>query len=155
VVSLTLVNSLHHWLVIKWLSSMFDVNTSIRMLEFALWLGCVGVQDPWLRRQKSRLWSDVTWLCWYACLFQMDDCDRTMSCHMWSFSLLVAMTITWFHYDPLWQMATSIPGSIYMIILWMVASTPWFMYHLTKFSVMYMYLYFLTGFPTIDYGSSH
>ena len=39
VVYLALVNGSHHWLVIKWLLSMFDFNTFIRMLEFVLWSG--------------------------------------------------------------------------------------------------------------------
>lgn len=61
VVSLTLVNSLHHWLVIKWLSSMFDINTSIRMLESILWSDHVGAQDPGLRLQKFQVakWCDM------------------------------------------------------------------------------------------------
>ena len=69
VVSLALVNSFHHWLVIKWLSSMFDINTYILMLESVLWSGCVGAQDLGLRSQNSRFRSGVTWLWWYACLF--------------------------------------------------------------------------------------
>jgi len=62
VVSLALVNSSHHRLVIKKISSMFDINTSIHMLEFVLLSGRVGAQDPWLRLQKSRFQGGVTWL---------------------------------------------------------------------------------------------
>ena len=67
---------------------MFNVNTSTHMLGFVLWSGRVGAQGSGLRLKKSRLWSDVTRLWWYTCLFQMDGCDHTMSYHMWSFSLL-------------------------------------------------------------------
>jgi len=34
---------------------MFDFTKSIHMLEFVLWLGCVGAEDLGLRSQKSRL----------------------------------------------------------------------------------------------------
>ena len=60
VVYIVLVNSLRHWLVIKKFSSMFDVNTSIHMLEFVLLSSRVGAQDPGLRFKKSRLQGDVT-----------------------------------------------------------------------------------------------
>jgi len=36
VVSLMLINSLHHWLVIKRFSTMLDFGTFIRMLEIVL-----------------------------------------------------------------------------------------------------------------------
>ena len=39
VVSLALVNGSHHWPVIEWLYSMFDINTFIHMLGFVLWSG--------------------------------------------------------------------------------------------------------------------
>ena len=88
VVSLALVNILHHWLVIKQLSSMFDVNRSIHMLRSVVWLGHVGAQDP--DSDHIGLGCKVVWhgLWWYACIFQMVGCDQTMSYHMWSFSLL-------------------------------------------------------------------
>ena len=54
-------------------------------------------------KKKSRLRSDVTWLCWYACIFQMDGCDHTMSYHMWSFSLLDGCNHTLFS---LWSSLT-------------------------------------------------
>lgn len=88
VVPLVLVNSSHQWPVIKWLSSMFDLNTSIHMLEFVLWSGRVGTQDPGFILRKSRLQGDVIWSYQYTRLSQMDDYDHTMSCCMWSFSLL-------------------------------------------------------------------
>lgn len=90
VVSLTLVNGPHNWPVIKRLSNMFNFNTSIHMLEFLLWLGHVGAQEPGLKLQKSRLQGDVTWWCWYTFLSHMDGWNHTMSCYMWSFSLLDA-----------------------------------------------------------------
>ena len=61
VVSLAIVNSSHHWLVIKRLSSMFDVNTSIHILGSILWSGHVWAQDLGLRLQKVQVakWCDM------------------------------------------------------------------------------------------------
>ena len=68
--------------------------------------------------------------------------------HYW-----MASTIPWFWYHPLYQMVTPIPRSMDMIILWMDASILWFMYHLTEFSVIYMHLCLLAGFPKTNSGS--
>lgn len=53
VVSLMLVNCLHHWSVIKQFSSMLDLSTSIHILEIVLW--SVGIQDPIITLHKFGL----------------------------------------------------------------------------------------------------
>jgi len=103
VVSLGLVSSSHHWLVIKRLSSMFDVNTSIHMLWYVLWLGRVG-ECKNLDSDDKSLACKVVWhgyddmhvsLRWLVVIRPwVIICDPS--------HYLMAATIPWFHYDPLW-----------------------------------------------------
>jgi len=151
VVSLMLVNSLHHWLGIKRLSNILDINTSIIMLGCVSWSGHVGVKNHGVGSQNSRLWSDMTWLWWYACLLQMVGCNHNSSYHMWSFSLfdgcdptfvsiwsslMDGCTHTWIHLHD-----NYLDGFTNATI------------HVSfdrDLSLMYMYLYMLVGFLRVD-----
>ena len=155
-VSLALVNGSHHWPVIKRLSSVFNFDTYIHMLEFVLWLGRVGALDPGLRLQKSWLRGDVTWSCLYTCLFQMDGCDHTMSL-LYVILLIIGWLQPYLGLDMILLTGWLSPylGSIYMILFWSPVSIPRFMYLLLEISVMYMYLYFLAGFLMTISDSMH
>jgi len=78
VVSLLSIKVTHHWLVIKWFSSMLDFNTFICLLEFKHSSGQDGAQDPescllWLKLHGVLFYS---WL--YTYFYYIDGCDHTM-----------------------------------------------------------------------------
>ena len=151
VISLALVNSLHHWLVIKWLSSMFDVSTSIHMLESVLLSGRVGPQDPGLGSQKVQVvkWCDMVMM---ICMCLSDDWLQPDH----ELSYVILLIIGWLR-----------PYNGFIMILF----DGWLCTYLDPFTwtfsgwlcpchdscliwqrsqFMYMYLYFLAGFPTAD-----
>ena len=129
VVSLALVNGSHHWLVIKWFSSMFDFNTSIHMLEFVLWSGGVGAQDPGLQSQKSRL-------------------QRVMS-HSWLYTWFLrrmAAPMPWIYF--IWSL--HLDGYVHVedpfkwsSSWWIAAPIPWIRVFSLEISVMYMFLFLI------------
>lgn len=96
-VSLMHVNSLHHWLIIRWFSIMFNFNTSIHMLEFIHWLGRDGVQDPGFCLIKSRLPGVMSYSWLYTC-FPLYGWLRPYhgSIYMILF-IWMAVTIPWIH----------------------------------------------------------
>jgi len=100
VVSLALVNSLHHWLEIKRFSNILDFSTSIRILEFVPWMG-------WDSRPYAHITQvQVAWIgSWlYTWLFWLDGCD-----HTWVFYMF--LLIVWLH----------LCHRSFMFIFWMVA----------------------------------
>ena len=85
------VNSLHHWLVIRRCSCMFDFNSCIRMLELVLLFGSRWSARPWIlsvRIQAAILWiiMIITWLIhWMAATMpesihwsSLDGCAHTL-----------------------------------------------------------------------------
>ena len=126
VVSLALLNDSHHWTIIKWFSIMFNFNTSIHMLEFVLWSGGVGAQDPGLQSQKSRL----QWVMSHSWLYT------------W-FLRRMAAPMPWIYF--IWSL--HLDGYVHVedpftwsFFWWIAATIPWIHVFSSEISVMYMYL---------------
>lgn len=97
----------------------------------------------------------MAWSCWYTCPFQMDGCDHTMSCYMWSFSLLDGCNHT---LVSLWSFL--LDGCTHSLDPFTSSFFGWLCpYHdsctIQSFSVMYMYICLLTSSPTTDSSSPH
>jgi len=150
VVSLTLVNNLHHWLVIEWLYSMFDINTSIFMQGFVPWSGCVGAQDPGLRLKSPG--CEVMWHCYddmHVSIIWMDVtrpwviiCDPLiigwLPPYLGFIMILFDGWLRPYLNSFTWSFSRWLHSCHDLCIIWQ------------RSQFMYMYLYLLAGFPIAD-----